>query len=234
MKMHTPEILIKNSKNLEGLCLLIGKRGSSKSVIFKELIQSLPNETKITVIQDAKFNFQPGNNISFISTAEIIDNPNCFSSDTQQFFMNTENIKLINWAIARAEEGYGITFCASGLDFETGLCRLADEVSENTEFALRKLSRILKSALEIKSVESSLGETYAMQLYLQRPELQTLVAAGKFEELRETLSSGINGTFTLNQSLAELVITRKIDFKSAFANSRNPAQLDQLLKKAGV
>ncbi len=234
MKTHTPDVVLKQMPRLEGLCLLMTHRGAHRSLFLKELLQTHNESSKITLVQDHDLGFKIKQNLSLISTAEVIENSNLFSSDTTHFYVISEEPKMMKWALTRAEEGYGVILFSSCLNFETGLNRFADEISENTEFAMRKISRVLKVALEIKSVESLLGQTFAMQCYLQRPELQELLAQCKFHELNQAMEKSDFGAFTMNQSLAELVITRKIDFKGAFSASQNPSELDGLLKRAGV
>ncbi|MGE5085298.1 MAG: hypothetical protein ACM3MG_03295 [Bacillota bacterium] len=43
-----------------------------------------------------------------------------------------------------------------------------------------------------------------------------------------------SGILTLNQSLLQHLIRRRIDLKTAFETSREPDHLDQLLKKVGI
>jgi twitching motility protein PilT len=42
------------------------------------------------------------------------------------------------------------------------------------------------------------------------------------------------GMMTMNQSLMKLVLKRRVDMQTAFANSSEPDELDKLLKQAGI
>ena len=42
------------------------------------------------------------------------------------------------------------------------------------------------------------------------------------------------GMMTMNQSLMNLVLKRKVDIKEAFMFSPDPGELDSLLKKVGI
>jgi len=66
--------------------------------------------------------------------------------------------------------------------------------------------------------------------------IRNLIRENKIHQLYGMMQVGQDktGMVTMNQSLARLVIARKIDVKTAFLFSQDPDELDKILKQAGV
>ncbi|MNT62914.1 hypothetical protein D3C72_2006780 [compost metagenome] len=81
------------------------------------------------------------------------------------------------------------------------------------------------------------GESvFAHEMMLMKAGLQTLLAKGEVSELtRQLVHAGEqSGQISLNQSLLQHLIRRRIDLKTAFETSFDPEALDQHLKKVGI
>ena len=77
---------------------------------------------------------------------------------------------------------------------------------------------------------------YAHELVLASSEVKRCLWQGQLSEFEELMkNSGENsGIVTMNQSLLQLIIRRRIEIKTAFEICRDPIDLDHLLKKVGV
>ncbi len=76
----------------------------------------------------------------------------------------------------------------------------------------------------------------ALEVLLGTPQVKTALRDKDFRGLSEIMSSSgeKTGMRTLNQSLIQHLIRRKIDLKTAFAFSPEPEEMDQLLNKVGI
>lgn len=95
----------------------------------------------------------------------------------------------------------------------------------------------MKTILHVKlinGIESSLCGVF--ELVLLNQKLKQLLLDGQFQKIEEFIESTSEktGMKTLNQSLFQAVIQRKIDIKTAFTVSPEPEKLDLMLKKAGI
>jgi twitching motility protein PilT len=80
------------------------------------------------------------------------------------------------------------------------------------------------------------GRAAAIEFLAMTPSIRNLVRENKLHQVGGMMQVGQDksGMVTMNQSLMQLLMRRRIDAKTAFAASPEPEQLDQMLKKAGV
>lgn len=76
----------------------------------------------------------------------------------------------------------------------------------------------------------------ATEVLIPNPAIRTLIRDNKLHQVYGTMQVGQakTGMMTMNQSIYNLLVRRKIDMKVAFAASPEPEELDTLLKKAGI
>ena len=76
----------------------------------------------------------------------------------------------------------------------------------------------------------------ASELLLPTPSIRKAIRAENFDLINESiLADGTKaGMVTMNQSLMNLLVKRKIELRNAFESSPDPDELDQMLKKAGI
>lgn len=80
------------------------------------------------------------------------------------------------------------------------------------------------------------GRVAAIEFLLLTPNIRHLIRENKLHQVAGMMQVGQekSGMVTMNQSLVNLIIKRKIDLKTAYSASSEPDQLDQLLKKIGI
>lgn len=80
------------------------------------------------------------------------------------------------------------------------------------------------------------GMSVANEILIMNPSIRNLIREGKLHQVYGMMQVGQDksGMSTLNQSLLQLVMKRKIDMRTAFMYSTDPEELDKLLKTAGV
>jgi twitching motility protein PilT len=80
------------------------------------------------------------------------------------------------------------------------------------------------------------GLIAAVEVLILNQSLRNLIRENKLHQIYGMMQVGQNksGMITLNQSLMNLVLKRKIDIKHAFEESPDVEELDMMLKKAGI
>jgi len=80
------------------------------------------------------------------------------------------------------------------------------------------------------------GRCLALEVMMVTPAIRHLIREDKLHQIPSQIQSGQNktGMFTMNQSIMNLLVHRKIDMSTAFRYSPDPEELDQMLKRAGV
>lgn len=80
------------------------------------------------------------------------------------------------------------------------------------------------------------GLVCAVEILIPTPGIRNLIREDKMHQVYGFMQSGQNktGMVTMNQSLMNLILRRRLDMKVAFEASPDPEELDALLKKAGI
>lgn len=89
---------------------------------------------------------------------------------------------------------------------------------------------------QTRIVNSKMESVFTNEIVLASSEVKKCLWLGNLNEFEDLMkNSGENsGIVTMNQSLLQLIIRRRIEIKTAFEISRDPDDLDHLLKKVGV
>jgi twitching motility protein PilT len=80
------------------------------------------------------------------------------------------------------------------------------------------------------------GMALALELLVMNPNIRNLVRENKLHQVYGMMQVGQDktGMVTLNQSLLQLVLKRKVEVRTAFMFSSDPEELDKMLNTAGV
>lgn len=80
------------------------------------------------------------------------------------------------------------------------------------------------------------GLVVALEILILNPSIRNLIRENKLHQVYGMMQIGQDktGMITLNQSLLQLVMKRKIDVRTAFSYASDPDELDRMLKQAGV
>ena len=100
-----------------------------------------------------------------------------------------------------------------------------------------RLGEVLSMALGQYSMAGlNADRVFAHELLLVKPQIREYIDQQNMLALQNVLLNAPenSGILTLNQSLLQHLIRRRIDLKTAFETSREPDHLDQLLKKVGI
>ncbi len=109
--------------------------------------------------------------------------------------------------------------------------------SEQQDRVRAQLSLTLNAVVSQRLIPSLKGGMcVALEILIMNPSIRNLVRENKLHQVYGMMQVGQDktGMITLNQSLMQLVLMRKIDMRSAFMYSADPDELDKMLKAAGV
>jgi len=141
-------------------------------------------------------------------------------------------------ALSLAERGVFVIHSMKAPSVTNALRRavsvLADRYSDH---GAPRLAEALSLAAGQYAMPGLSGEKiFAHEVLLMKPQVRALIEAEDLKGLEQLLthSPENSGILTLNQSLLQHLIRRRVDLKTAFEASRDPDNLDQLLKKVGI
>ncbi len=226
----------------EGLHLIVGPRKSGKSAALREIVQKIPQDKVLSVysddssLQDMELNsLVKFYSLSHLLTYGVDGNVDLVVVDISS--ATSESDAIYEQSMSLAEQGFGVIATLTFSHLEMALQRFLDHCQGSEASKSRRLSWVLKTILHVKlinGIESSLCGVF--ELVLLNQKLKQLLLDGQFQKIEEFIESTSEktGMKTLNQSLFQAVIQRKIDIKTAFTVSPEPEKLDLMLKKAGI
>lgn len=240
--ISVPPILMDNLNRSHGVILFSGNRYSGYEKTFKVISDKIKNEqlgSMGTIVLKDKTDYQD----SFwkpITYDDLILRPLDENTKKSDYFIFENISKPIEFeaALEIAEDGRFIFMHFSCTGVMNGLHRLfsfyQNEQRKHYLWRLLDETFLFYSQIEIQG-ENNLSQL-AGEIILLNQDLKKIVIEGGihlFEERIKQLNED-SGIVTLNQSLLQLLIRRKISLKKAFEVTRDPNDLDALLKKVGI
>ncbi|WP_415063390.1 twitching motility protein PilT [Bdellovibrio sp.] len=144
----------------------------------------------------------------------------------------------IEEALALAEKGLFVIYSMKAPSVINALRRALSVLGgKYGEHGAPRLAEVLSLASGQYPMSGLGGEkVFAHEVLLMKPQVRSLVEDEDVKGVDNLManSSENSGILTLNQSLLQHLIRRRVDLKTAFEVSRDPDNLDQLLKKVGI
>lgn len=141
-------------------------------------------------------------------------------------------------ALALSERGFFVIYSMKSPSVTNALRRCLSVLGEKYgEHGAPRMAEVLSVAAGQYPVVGLNGERiFAHEVLLVKPQVRALIEREDVKSLEELMVSTTEnaGILTLNQSLLQHLIRRRVDIKTAFEVSRDPDSLDQLLKKVGI
>ena len=230
---NLPGHLLEVIPRTRGLSFISGPVTSGKSALLSMLSQKLtqlPERPLVHTFSDLGLNAEGGAGISHFSLKSlksarfgladivIIDEP---SSESWEEVLNL------------SESGRHVVCSVQGLDLFSTLKRWNSFLEQKQRQPLVNLQMGLGMRL-VKGIETALVP--ALEVLLVSQKLRDPLVKLNWSVIEEEMktSGDKTGMRTLNQSLLQLLLRRKIEMRTAFQESQSPDEFDHLLKKVGI
>lgn len=239
---NIPPVLLESLKRSHGIVLFCGNRNSGYEktfIVISDKIKSLyPSSVGTIVLKDnANYKDPFWNSISY---DDLILRPLNEKSRNSDFFIFENIAKPIEFeaALEIAEDGRYVFMHCSCLSISSALHRVFGfyQGTQKKHYLYRFLNEAFLFYSQVEILDESHHSNMAGEIVLLTSELKkTLLEKGifSFEENLKLLNQEA-GVVTLNQSILQLIIRRKISIQKGFEASRDPSELDLLLKKVGI
>lgn len=231
-----------------GLVLVTGPTGSGKSTTIATLIDKINTERfgHIVTLEDPiEFVHQHKNCI--VNQREIGSDTVTFRAATKHLLRQDpdycllgelRDLESIEMGLITAETGHLVFATLHTNSAVQTINRIVSVFPAEQQERIRVLLSFTLQAVISQRLLPSLqgGRVVAVEFLLMTPSIRNLIRENKLHQIPSMMQVGQENTgmVTMNQSLVNLLMKRKIDLKTAFAASPEPEQLDMLLKKAGI
>lgn len=220
----------------KGLFIITGEKRQGKTSLLQEVIENdQKHKLSLVGIHSAvqNSNWPQIDSVVHLGVDTLeFDAHHVIYEGLERIVVDTNSVK--NWAkwVDLAEQGQSVFISVAANSVSTLLNKLMSELETSL---CRRLFSVLNGVISQKLVGSQYQPCSEILIVrdAQRPVAQgylsvkSVSAQNLQDDFKETYQS-------LNQSIIQKMVRRKIDVKSAFEASDNPDQLDVTLKKMGL
>lgn len=242
-ELSLPSVFLETVSRRQGLILLAGPVHPYKT---NTLAQTLFRLNKDHAFHGAIFSKQafPGipeekANFVYQSTSVTDAGENgLFAGADVVVLHETVTAKSLTHAMDLCDEGKMVMMTIASNSLMSALHKCLELLSKKSNpHSLWRFAEHLKMAISQHPMASLNEETIlGFEMLLNTPQMKSWVSQGQLTSMEALLQSHQenSGVLSLNQSLLQLLIRRRIDMKQAFLVTHDPDGLDQLLKKVGI
>lgn len=233
-KWEVPQLLTSQILKEGGLSLVVGPPASGRTAFISRFCKEIAREKKGGVLicsQDHEIELIPGaTRMTPSGLGALVQNWH----SPRTIIIDSSDPQALLMAVELAERGMNVFLTMNGQDVLSLLRRLS-YAHKNGLFERTILSLQAGVALRLlPGVDQS--PQCAQEVILINSMVRELLLSGTFVEAQNHLKNETDksGVRTLNQSLMNLLLKRKIDLKTGFSASLYPDELDEMLKKVGI
>ena len=241
-EIQLPPSLLEGSLRMQGLMLLSGPGESGQVWALHRLLQKIGEEKSgLGVV----FSQSPFPQVREDKMCYIYHNGTFASREEESQLLAGANVLVFHGfddeasfkkALSMAEQGYFVIYSMKAPSVLNALRRSLAALEESQHGAGR-LAEVLNLVAGHYSLRSLTADrVFAHEVLPMKPQIRQMIQSQDLKGIEQLLAASQenSGILTLNQSLLQHLIRRKIDLKSAFEVARDPDALDQLLKKVGI
>lgn len=243
-----PSVVQEMSMFPNGLVLVTGPTGSGKSTTIASLLDKINRERRghILTIEDP-IEFIHGHKQCIVNQREVTVDTLDYKQALKYLLRQDPDVCLIGemrdldtieTALTIAETGHLVFGTLHTNSAIQTVSRIVGSFGYNRQDQVRVyLSMVLNGVISQRIIPAiGGGVVVACEVLVLNPSVRNLIRANKLHQVYGMMQIGQtkSGMMTLNQSLLNLVLRRKIDIKYAFKESPDIEELDRMLKKAGV
>jgi twitching motility protein PilT len=209
-----PEVFTDTVSRGAGLIVFSGTRESQMELMNDAIIQAKPRASIVSV---EKIN-------SNIKDADVVVyHGTCDTAST---------LELMNLA----EEGRLVVQTVMAPSVISSLHKVFSQLGAQPHLIWRYVDQLTLMLNQMKLKDLNNKEFIIHEVVLATPGIKKNLLSSQVDEIESVLKENKEdqGMVSFNQTLLKLLIRRKIDLKTAFQRTRDPENLDLLLKRVGI
>ena len=243
--LHLPPVLSKLIERRQGLILLTGPTGSGKTstiAALLDLINARRREHIITI--EDPIEYEHANRLSIVEQIEVGHDTPTFAHAVRAVLRQNPDVILIgemrdaetmSAALTAAETGHLVFSSLHTNDAAQTMSRILDSFPASNQAQIRQqlsLALLAVIAQQLVPALGSAGRYPALEVMIGTTAIRNLIRTAQDHQLRSQISTGsADGMMTMDQSLADLVRTKRISRETALAHCHHANELQALLNR---
>ena len=243
--LHLPPVLSKLTERRQGLILLTGPTGSGKTSTIAALLDLINGRRRehIITIEDP-IEYEHANRLSIVEQIEVGHDTPTFAHAVRAVLRQNPDVILIgemrdaetmSAALTAAETGHLVFSSLHTNDAAQTMSRILDSFPASNQAQIRQqlsLALLAVIAQQLVPALGSAGRYPALEVMIGTTAIRNLVRTAQDHQLRSQISTGsADGMMTMDQSLADLVRTKRISRETALAHCHHANELQALLNR---
>lgn len=231
-----------------GLVLVTGPTGSGKTTTIASILDKINSEKRghILTVEDPIEYIHP-HKLCVVNQREVGVDTESYSDSLRYLLRQDPDVCLIGemrdlptieTGLIAAETGHLVFATLHTQSAVQTITRLVSVFPAGDQERIRvQLSLTLQAVIAQRLLPAIGGGVIAaFEVLILNSGVRHLIRENKLHQIYGMMQVGQNksGMITLNQSLLNLVMKRRIDIKHAFAESPDVEELDAMLKKVGI
>jgi twitching motility protein PilT len=219
-----------------GLSVISGPRGSGRTTLAQLLAEEVGSEgfQSIAVFCDDVEEYNGG--VAQVFATELLSagTPLLRGFD----FVIIDSLRPQAWrhAVSFSEVGIRVLLILPFPTAKVAIDRLADRLETDPQLGRRRALEAMQMIVSLRLIPAlEKGLQSAFELIMMTSEIRSKLLLGEWTQVEKAMHEAgeKTGMRTLNHSLMNLMLKRKIDLKAGFSESPSPQELDQMLDKLG-
>jgi len=244
-QLHLPEIVREYAEKPNGLVLITGATGSGKSTTQAAIIDYINSRRKAHVISiEDPIEYLHKHKLSTINQRQLGTDTLSFQDALKHVFRQDPDIvvigemrdlETIQAALTLAETGHLIFGTLHTGSAVGSISRIVDVFSAHQQQQIRvqlSLSLIGVLVQQLVPMARGQGRALAMEVMTMIPGVQNLIRENQVHQIYSLIQTGRKyGMCTMNQSLAELVLSNTVSMDEALKHTMDEEELITLVRK---
>jgi twitching motility protein PilT len=243
-ELGLPAVVYNLMKLEKGLVLVTGATGSGKSTSLASMINYLnEHESNHIITVEDPIEFVHPHKRSVVNQREVGADTRSFQAALKHFLREDpdvilvgelRDIETIEACLTLAETGHLVFATLHTNDAIQSVNRIIDVFPANQQPQVRtQLSFVLEAIISQQLLQGVSGKrVMAAEVLIANSAIRNLIRDGKAEQMMSTMqTSASQGMITMNQTLGDLYMQRKITFAEAITHSSDPSGLKGYLQQ---
>ncbi len=245
-ELKLPDVVKEYASKPNGLVLITGATGSGKSTTQAAIIDYINKNRRAHIISiEDPIEYLHKHNLCTINQRQLGTDTLSFKEALKHVLRQDPDIVIIGEmrdletiqaALTLAETGHLVFATLHTGSAVNSISRIVDVFPAHQQQQIRvQLSLVLAGVLVQQLIPNATGEgrSLALEVMTVITGIQNLIRENQIHQIYSLIQTGRrHGMYTMNQSLCDLVYSRKITFEEALKHTLDEEELTTLLQKA--